>query len=313
MLQQTQVSRGIEFYNRFLAKFPTLSSLAKASWRNVLPVWRGLGYYRRGENLLRTAKLLVSEYKGKFPQDKKSLQQLPGIGPYTAAAIVSFAFDQPEPAIDTNVKRVLGRFYGCPEVGVGPRAVSIFRKHKKQSAELNHALMDLGSALCTSRKALCEECPLSKGCDYYQSGKRDVWAAQSARKTKRKRSAAPSIVDVGCACIHREGKYLFAKRIAAKGGKWEFPGGKREKGESIRSCLKREIQEELGVEVSVRPPFLVEEFTEKNFTWRLHFCRCRILRGREQCREHEKLEWVTPDDFSNYPMPKENRRALSKL
>ncbi len=312
MLQQTQVSRCIEYYKNFLKKFPTLRSLAKASWRNVLPVWRGLGYYRRGENMLLAAKILVAEHDAKFPQDNRALQKLPGIGPYTAAAIASFAFNLPEPAIDTNVKRVLGRFYGCPEKGVEPRARSIFRKHAHDSAELNHALMDLGSALCTSRKADCEQCPLAKGCDYYQSGKRDQWLAQRPQKTNTKRSGK-TVMDVGCACIHRDGHYLFAKRIKAKGGKWEFPGGKREQGESIRACLKREIQEELGVEVSVRPAFLVEEFVEKDFTWRLHFCRCQILRGKPQCREHERLEWVSPLNFSKYPMPKENKRALDKL
>lgn len=96
-------------------------------------------------------------------------------------------------------------------------------------------------------------------------------------------------------------------------GLWEFPGGKREKGESIRHCLKREIQEELGVEVSVRPHFLVEEFVDGEFLFRLHFCRCRILRGTPQTLEHERLEWITPKNFKRYPMPDKNRKALEHL
>src|SRR3990167_9371691 len=111
MLQQTQVSRVISYYKRFLKRFPTVQKLARVSWEKFLPCYQGLGYYTRGRNMLKTAKEIVNKYHGKFPRDKKLLEDLPGIGPYTAAAIMSFAYGDNHLAWDTNLKRVIGRFF----------------------------------------------------------------------------------------------------------------------------------------------------------------------------------------------------------
>jgi A/G-specific adenine glycosylase len=166
MLQQTQVSRVIDYYARFLNKFPTVHHLAKAEWDDFLPVWRGLGFYSRGKNMLRTGKIVAEKYAGVFPQSKKELESLPGIGPYTASAILSFAHKKPEPAIDTNLLRVFQRVFGCTEKGVLPRSKELFLS-VKDGHRLNHAIMDIGSILIVSeihrahKKRIRKDIPLS--------------------------------------------------------------------------------------------------------------------------------------------------------
>jgi len=144
MLQQTQVSRGIIFYERFLKRFPTIQKLAKASWEDFLPYYEGLGYYNRGRNMLKTAKIIADEFDGEFPKDKASLIKLPGIGEYSASAILSFAHDLPYVAFDTNFKKI----FGTREV-----AEKAFKKSGVLSSVFNSAVMDYSSALPKSVKS----------------------------------------------------------------------------------------------------------------------------------------------------------------
>jgi A/G-specific adenine glycosylase len=314
MLQQTQVSRVLEYYPRFLARFPTVKALAGAQWREVLPLWRGLGYYDRGRNLLAAAKVIVQEFGGRVPRDDAALRSLPGIGVYTAAAIRSFAFGESCPAIDTNLSRVLKRVLGTPGEVVQERAEGLYDAAGVESRILNNALMDLGSAICRANEPKCGECPIKDCCHFAGSG---AEAPSRSKRTSNPKTASKKIttgvIDVGVGCIHHNNHYLIAKRPPAKGGWWEFPGGKREQGETIRECLKREIREELGVEVSVRPAFHVEEWQEREFLWRLHFCRCRILRGRPRAKEHDEIKWIEAEDLPSHPFPKSNRTAVSLL
>lgn len=168
MLQQTQVSRVIDYYTRFLARFPKVEDLTRASWEEFLPYYQGLGYYARGRNMLLAAKVVVEKYGGVFPRDKKILETLPGVGPYTASAIMSFGYGDPHLAWDTNLKRVIGRFF----LG-SKRAVidEMFWENALQTKRkiLNATLMDFGSAICVSRPK-CAICPLSKRCVYYKEG-----------------------------------------------------------------------------------------------------------------------------------------------
>lgn len=130
---------------------------------------------------------------------------------------------------------------------------------------------------------------------------------------KERTTKAKKIQDVGVGCIFVSGRYLIAKRSKRRGGLWEFPGGKREKGERLRDCLKREILEEIGVRVSVSAPFHVEETHINGAAFRLYFCRCRLLQGKPKKTEHTALRWVTPAEFKRYALPKANARALRLL
>lgn len=305
MLQQTQADRVIPFFERFLGRFPTVESLAKASWRELLPYWRGLGYYARGRNLLAAGKSIVREHGGRVPAKREELVKLPGIGKYTASAIASFAFGEPVPAIDTNLRRVLGRVFGCNTAQIEEKANLLFREAPRSGGELNHALMDIGALFCKSRKAECAHCPLQKICVFARSPQPDSQAGERGKGSVRRPA-----VQVGAACIHRNGEYLIAQRT---NGIWEFPGGKREKGEDIRGCLKREILEELGVEVAVRPAFLTEDFLKEGKLYRLYFCRSQILRGVPRCRVHKSLRWVPAEGLSRFRFAGTNAQAVKHL
>ncbi|MCB0331295.1 MAG: NUDIX domain-containing protein, partial [Bdellovibrionales bacterium] len=297
------------YYHSFLKTFPNVYALAKARWPSLLKVWRGLGYYQRARNLLSAARVVVSDFDGELPREKSAWEQLPGVGPYTASAIMSFAFGAREPAIDTNINRIFQRVFGCPTSQVPSRAEAVYALRPRSSRKLNYALMDFGALVCTARSPKCGECPLRSFCHFYSMEKVEAPARAQARGKTRDKSS----IDVAIGCIHREGRYLLGKRKRRKGGNWEFPGGKREGRESIRAALKREVLEELGVEVSVRPPFHIEEFSDSSFHWRLHFCRCQILHGKERALEHEKLSWVSKEKLARYNMPSMNDGAVARL
>ncbi len=180
MLQQTQVSRVLDYYAPFLRRYPTALSLARARPRAVREAWEGLGYYRRAANLHALAKLVVRDYDGRLPSDVEQLQALPGVGHYTAGAVACFAFERRAATVDTNVGRVLGRFFGKAVRRHGGRAagksalrrlrefaLAIQPRSGKASWEFNQALMELGALICTARKPKCEECPVRTGCEWF--------------------------------------------------------------------------------------------------------------------------------------------------
>ena len=177
MLQQTQVSRVEQFYGRFLQRFPTIEVLSRARPAAVRETWEGLGYYRRAENLHRLARTVVSEHGGVIPRDTETLVTLPGVGRYTAGAVASFAYERRAAAVDTNVMRVLGRYFlkkvqsaGC-RVQSTPQAKRIWAlasrllpMRGKTVWEFNQALMDLGATICVARRPRCGICPVRIGC-----------------------------------------------------------------------------------------------------------------------------------------------------
>jgi len=173
MLQQTQVERVLDFYYAFLNRFPTVRSLAAAKEAEVLDAWKGLGYYNRARNLHKTAIAIVRDHDGEFPRDLDALRSLPGIGRYTAGAIMSFAFCEDAPIVDTNVIRVLTRTLGEPENASGAEkerwlwemAASIIPTG--QGFILNQAIMDFGATLCTHHHPACDICLLSAHCERY--------------------------------------------------------------------------------------------------------------------------------------------------
>ncbi len=170
ILQQTRVQQGLPYYNRFIKKYPTVNALAAAKDEDVFKLWEGLGYYSRCRNLLKTARTVTTDYKGKFPADYELLLKLPGIGPYTAAAIASFAFGLPEAVVDGNVYRVLSRYFGMDVPMDSTLGKKMFSEkayqllEQKESAAYNQAIMDFGATVCTPKKPLCGECILRKQC-----------------------------------------------------------------------------------------------------------------------------------------------------
>lgn len=171
MLQQTQVSRVEAYYLRFIDRFPSVHHLAQAPPDAVREAWEGLGYYRRAHNLHRLAQHVVREHDGRFPDDADRLRNLPGVGPYTAGAIACFAFEHAEPAVDTNVERVIRRAFH-PRLGRSARdsrrvwatARALLPRRGPAAWAFNQAIMELGAVTCTARVMKCGECPVRKGC-----------------------------------------------------------------------------------------------------------------------------------------------------
>jgi A/G-specific adenine glycosylase len=165
MLQQTQVSRVLEFYPRFLERFPTVYKLAAARPKAVREQWEGLGYYARASNLHALARVVRDDHDGELPSEPDELIKLPGVGRYTAGAVACFAYEKPVAAVDTNVARVIARYF----LGVGSKeiwniAAAIVPKRGKRAWAFNQAIMELGARVCIARKPKCEECPVKRGC-----------------------------------------------------------------------------------------------------------------------------------------------------
>jgi A/G-specific adenine glycosylase len=167
MLQQTQVSRVLDYYDRFLDRYPSVDALARARPRAVREAWEGLGYYRRAANLHRLAKEVVRRHGGVVPTDPDELLQLPGVGPYTAGAVATFAYEKPVAAVDTNVRRVIQRVFGSRTAKVEDTAQLLQPKRGETAWRFNQALMELGALVCTARAPKCVQCPVNKLCNWY--------------------------------------------------------------------------------------------------------------------------------------------------
>lgn len=223
MLQQTRVETALPYFERFVARFPSVEALAEASEEEVLVHWSGLGYYRRARQLHQTAKKVVE--KGDFPQTVEGWLDLPGIGPYTAAAVASIAFGISVPVLDGNVLRVQSRRLGIRE----PRSPTERRRIDQASRELlvdgragdsNQALMELGATVCTPTDPACGECPLSKGCIASASGDQMLFPAPRRRRATERH-------DLVSVLVHdREGRILLFRRPVEEEllpGSWELP------------------------------------------------------------------------------------------
>lgn len=170
ILQQTRVEQGLGYYNRFIKTFPDINKLAKAPDQKVMKMWEGLGYYSRCRNLLSTARMISKDWKGKFPDTYESIRALKGVGPYTASAIASFAFNLPHAVVDGNVYRVLSRIFGIKKAVDTTKGKKYFNTlatellNKKQPGIYNQAIMDFGAVVCKPVSPGCESCYLRKHC-----------------------------------------------------------------------------------------------------------------------------------------------------
>jgi A/G-specific adenine glycosylase len=237
MLQQTQVSTVIEYYLRFMSRFPTLTVLAKAKEDEVLHLWTGLGYYARARNIHRSAKMIVDNFAENFPDNLVDLQKLPGIGKSTAGAILSFGFNQRGVILDGNVRRVLCRYHAIESLNNEDKLweISDFYTPRKSSKEYTQAMMDLGSIVCTRTKPKCEICPLRKSCRAFLANEINRYPGKKPLKI------LPVKKTVFLILKDKTGKVLLEKRPSKGiwGGLWSFPEFKEEN--DIKNKFKGKI------------------------------------------------------------------------
>ena len=314
MLQQTQVTTIAARYDEFLERFPDVHALAGASLGAVLKAWEGLGYYARARNLHRAAKQIVRQHDGKLPRGLEALLRLPGVGRYTAGAIASIAFDLDEPVLDGNVTRVCCRLF---RVRRNPKAAktqeTLWRFARGlippgRAGLLNQALMDLGATVCTAREPRCLLCPVATFCEALAHGE------QHTLPMKVKAKPIPHY-DVAAGVIRKGGRLLIDQRKpeGLLGGLWEFPGGKREKGESLKACLAREVREELSIAIKVLRPLVTAKHAYSHFRITLHAFECEYVSGSPRALGCAAFKWVWPSGLGRYAFPRGSQKIIAAL
>lgn len=313
MLQQTQVKTVIPYYHRWLEQFPTVEELAAASQQQVLKLWQGLGYYARARNLHQAAQEIVAKYGGVFPNTLAQVIALPGIGRTTAGGILSAAFNQPTPILDGNVKRVLARLTALqtPPTRAMVRlwGLSEALLDPNNPRDFNQALMDLGATLCTRHNPCCLLCPWQTDCQAYNLN------IQSELPMTESREPLPH-KQIGVAAIWNSQQQILIDRRPQKGllgGLWEFPGGKVEPGETVEACIRREIREELGIQVEVGQHLITVEHTYSHFKVTLIVHHCHHLSGEPQPLACDEVRWVQLSEIEQYPFPKANLSIIRAL
>lgn len=315
MLQQTQVATVIPYYERFLARFPTVEALAAALLDEVLKLWEGLGYYARARHLHTAARTVVAKYDGQVPDAMGDLLSLPGVGPYTAGAILSMAYGQDAPALDGNVRRVLSRLFAVEEdvaQGAGQRRLWALAEEllpPGQAGDLNQALMDLGATVCTPRTPLCGACPLVEDCQAHRLGQEERFPVRRQRHPLPHYEVAAGVVWNG------DGRFLIAQRPldGMLGGLWEFPGGTREEGETLQDCLRRELVEELDIEVAVGDLLTVVQHAYTHFRITMHAFHCQLVAGQPRALGCADWRWISLDDVPRFAFSAADHQIIAAL
>lgn len=264
MLQQTQVSTVIPYYERFLKSFPTVKQLALANIDDVLSHWSGLGYYMRARNLHKTGQMIHFQYNSRFPQSVEALEALPGIGKSTAGAILSFAYQLPATICDGNVKRVLARVFAIDQPKEASKATQLYwhlattLTPPKNTDLYNQAIMDLGATLCTRTKPACERCPFKTSCQAHALNQETQFPARVKKKANPTKTIHMLIFQ------NEKGQILFEKRPSSGiwGGLWSFPEC------AIDTCVKSWAFTTLGLHVLTETKLdeLLHKFTHFNLT-----------------------------------------------
>lgn len=324
MLQQTRVDTVIDYFYRFMEDFPTIQELADAPEDKLLKVWEGLGYYSRARNLQAAAKQIVTEFGGKFPTTVEEIRSLKGIGPYTAGAISSIAFEIPEPAIDGNVMRVVSRLF-CIEVDIAKASSrnefdEAMRKviSQDQPGDFNQAMMDLGSSICTPTNPQCEICPIQKYCQAYRENR------QTAFPIKSKKQKPKDVYYIAGIIENKQQEILLQQRaesgLLAK--MWLFPL------EEVTEVRFNELKNQYdpaawdlfsSTQVAEDSP---DFFTEEAIVWQKKvlgevkhvFSHLRwhilVFYGRSAAPLTLKGDWVKPAEFPKYVFPKPQQKML---
>lgn len=309
MLQQTQVDTVIPYYNKFIQHFPTLFDLAEAEEESVLKNWEGLGYYSRARNLQQGVREVVEKYGGKVPGNKKDILSIKGIGPYTAGAVLSIAYNIPEPAVDGNVMRVLARFFLIDDDISKAKTRKLFEKKiaglmpEDDPSGFNQGLMELGALVCRPKQPKCESCPLNSRCMAYEEG------VQSEYPVKKKKTAPKPVHYAVLALKDDKGRLLIEKR-PDKGllaGLWQLPMVMLKERSGPKQAEKA-IREEYGAIHLVQTPFHYKhQFSHLTWYLSLYVGRVseKIILG--------KKKWVAPSELAGFPFPVPHQKVIEWL
>ena len=314
MLQQTRVETVIPYYERFLARFPTVEALADAEPDELMQHWAGLGYYSRARNLQAAAKQVARVHGGRVPSELDALLALPGVGRYTAGALASIAFERPAPIVDGNVARVLARLLDLDLDVRSPAAQRLLWREAEALAageapgDLNQALMELGALVCAPRAPRCLPCPLRGECRGLAAGRAESLPVKGAK-------AAPRAVEAVAALLARGSRVLAVRRPPSGllGGLWELPGGDLAAGEAPAAGLARVLRERVGLAPArVAAVGAVEHgFTHRTLT--LHVFRAEARSGRVRRKELDAHRWLPRAALAELPLSAVAKKAIALL
>jgi len=321
MLQQTQMDTVLPYYQRFMKAFPKISDLAEAEEEQLLKLWEGLGYYSRTRNILKCAKIIVSEHAGKFPETYKTLLKLPGIGPYTAGAILSIAFNQKAPAVDGNVMRVFSRlFYMEQDISIQKNR-KIFEEKvtetiPENARDYNQALMELGALICLPKKPKCEICPVKEDCKAFSLSIQSLLPVKMKKGTHEKVHIAVGII--------RKGETILLTKTDSGllKGMWGFPVAE----DKNRLLAKEKLINHLNTQFSP----VISEITEigenihvfTHKTWLMTLYEIRLhdtLLETDTTLSYGSPEkaaqstWTTLNEIENYAMATAFKKILNQL
>lgn len=317
MLQQTRVDTVIPYYHKFLERFPTVASLAAAEEDDVLNLWKGLGYYSRGRNLHKAAKKIIADHGGIFPQTFEQVRRLPGVGEYTAGAIMSIAFNQPYPAVDGNVLRVISRIHGINEDITLPetkeRITTIVREMipDGHAGDFTQTLMELGATVCTPKSPLCKECPVAQECRAFQNQQTDVLPVkQKKEKPAIQRFFALLLVEEQKILLTRSHPGTLLKNM------WGVPLIETSEEKPLSAdefdlnWLNRQVADRIGIQVhQIKHAGKVRHvFTHR--IWEMEVLHCT------QCTfeaVNPIYQWVNLQDLNSLPIPSAFARVIDLL
>ena len=317
MLQQTRVETVGPYWERFLRRFPTPTALAEADEQEVLRHWAGLGYYRRARHLHAAARDVVARFGGEVPPTSQEFRSLKGVGRYTAGAVMSIAFDLPEPILDGNVIRVLSRLF---RITGDPRSVENQRRlwalaeevlPDEAAGDFNQALMDLGATICTPTSPNCDACPVSARCEARAAG------VVESLPERTKRAPVKAVRAVCAVLTGADGRWLLARRPddGLLAGLWEFPGTDLVPGERRPPALRRALSERLGLDLTsarLRELGAVTHlFTHRRLS--LTAFSCEGWSGVPGALGYPEVKWVAPVDAASLPLPRLTLKVIGVL
>ncbi len=316
MLQQTQMDRVTEYFTRWVARFPDIQSIIAADEEEVLKQWEGLGYYSRARNIIKCASILHSEYNGIIPADYDLLLQLPGIGKYTAAAIMSIAFNKDYPLVDANIERVFARLFNLAEPLKEKHAQTFLWQKAAEllpvsrARQFNQALMELGGLVCIARNPRCKICPVRRECQAFSL---DLVSQRPVLPVPPK----TVFIEMATGILAHEGRILIQKRKAhgVWANLWEFPGGRLEPGETPEMALVREYAEETELAIGNLKKIITVQHSYTIYRVTLHCYFCSVTDGRFEPILHtaQEYRWVKPGELSGYAFPAGHRKLLAHL
>lgn len=316
MLQQTQMDRVIAYFTRWIERFPDISSLAAAKEDELLRMWQGLGYYGRARKLLRAARMLDAD-GGRLPEEYEKLLFLPGIGPYTAGAIMSIAFNRDYPVVDANVGRLFSRLFNINHPLSTPKVKELLWRQANsmlpsgQCRMFNQGLMELGALICLPQKPSCDRCPVQAFCLARELG---VVEQRPVLRPKK----ATCFIEMATGILQRGDKMLIQKRRDDDvwANLWEFPGGQLKEGESAQAAVIREFAEETGIDVVKVRKIASVRHTYMHYRVTLHgfFCETRAGDSTQPAlHAAQENRWVTFAELDSFAFPAGHRKLIDHL